>query len=258
MSESRAVGTLDLTGLRAASQAQGNALDVTASAGRLKTLALVPARGGSKGIPRKNIRLIAGKPLIAWTIEAALRSGLLDAVVVTTDDPEIAEVARQAGAQVPFLRPAALAQDDTPGIAPVLHALDALPGYGAVLLLQPTSPLRSTADIDACLGLAQDRQAVSVVSVTEPDTHPDWTFRLGADQRLTRLACEASAARRQDLPPVVALNGALYYAQADWLRQGQRLVAPETLAYVMPRARSVDIDTMLDWQLAELLLKEPT
>ena len=226
------------------------------TAWRLQTLALIPARGGSKGIPRKNIRLIAGKPLIAWTIEAALRSDRLDAVVVSTDDPEIAEVARQAGAQVPFLRPAALAQDDTPGIAPVLHALDLLQGYGAVLLLQPTSPLRSTADIDACLGLALARQAVSVVSVTEPDTHPDWTYLLGADQRLTRPSADAPAARRQDLQPVVALNGALYFAQTDWLRQGQRLVAPETLAYVMPRARSVDIDDSLDWKLAELLLKE--
>lgn len=223
---------------------------------RPRTLALIPARGGSKGIPRKNIRSIAGKPLIAWTIEAALRSGLLDAVVVTTDDPEIAEVARRAGAQVPFLRPAALAQDDTPGIAPVLHALDMLPGYDAVLLLQPTSPLRSTVDIDACLGLAQTRHAVSVVSVTEPDTHPDWTYRLDADQRLTRLSGDAPATRRQDLPPVVTLNGALYYARTDWLRQGQQLVAPVTLAYLMPRARSVDIDTLLDWQLAELLLKE--
>ena len=226
----------------------------SSTAGRPQTLALIPARGGSKGIPRKNIRLIAGKPLIAWTIEAALRSGLLDAVVVTTDDPEIAEVARRAGAQVPFLRPAALAQDDSPGIAPVLHALDMLPGYDAVLLLQPTSPLRSTDDIDACLSLAQTRHAMSVVSVTEPENHPDWTYRLDADQRLTRLSGEAPAARRQDLPQVVSLNGALYYARTDWLRQGQRLVAPETLAYLMPRMRSIDIDTMLDWQLAELLL----
>ena len=225
---------------------------------RLRTLALIPARGGSKGIPRKNIRLIAGKPLIAWTIEAALRSGLLDAVVVSTDDAEIAEVARQAGAQVPFLRPAALAQDNTPGIDPVLHALGALPGYGAVLLLQPTSPLRSTADIDACLHLAHGRRAVSVVSVSEPDAHPHWTYHLGADETLQPFVDAAPVARRQDLPPVFALNGALYYAQTDWLLRGERLVAPETLAYRMPRERAVDIDTPLDWQFAELLLKALT
>lgn len=225
---------------------------------RRSTLALIPARGGSKGIPRKNIRRIAGKPLIAWTIEAALRSNMLDAVVVSTDDAEIADVARQAGAIVPFLRPTALAQDSTPGIDPVLHALDSLPGYGSVLLLQPTSPLRSTADIDACLQLALDRHAMSVVSVSEPDTHPYWTYRMGGDQTLALLVDAPSLVRRQDLPPVFALNGAMYYAQTDWLLQGRRLVAPETLAYVMPRERSIDIDTPLDWRFAELLLREST
>lgn len=224
----------------------------------MKTIGLIPARGGSKGIPGKNIKPIAGKPLIAWTIEAALRSALLDAVVVSTDDAEIAAVARQAGAMVPFLRPAALAQDSTPGIDPVLHALGLLPEFTDVLLLQPTSPLRSTGDIDACLQLAKNRQARSVVSVSEPDTHPYWTYRLGDDQSLQRFVDAAPVARRQDLPPVFALNGALYYAQSDWLRQSKRLVGAETVAYVMPRERSVDIDNLLDWRLAELLLKEST
>jgi CMP-N-acetylneuraminic acid synthetase len=176
--------------------------------------------------------------------------------VVSTDDAEIAEVARQAGAQVPFLRPATLAQDGSPGIDPVLHALGELPAYGAVLLLQPTSPLRSTADIDACVQLAESRQASSVVSVCEPDTHPYWTYRLAADQTLERFVHATPVARRQDLPPVYALNGALYYAQSDWLLRGRRLVAPESFAYVMPRERSVDIDTPLDWRFAEQMLKE--
>ena len=224
----------------------------------MKTIGLIPARGGSKGIPGKNIKPIAGKPLIAWTIEAALRSALLDAVVVSTDDAEIAAVAREAGAMVPFLRPAALAQDSTPGIDPVLHALGLLPEFAAVLLLQPTSPLRSTGDIDACLQLAKSRQALTVVSVSEPDTHPYWTYRLGDDQSLQRFVDAAPVARRQDLPPVFALNGALYYAQSEWLRQSKRLVGAETVAYVMPRERSVDIDNLLDWRLAELLLKEST
>lgn len=222
----------------------------------MKTMGLIPARGGSKGIPGKNIKPMAGKPLIAWTIEAALRSDLLDAVVVSTDDTEIAAVARRVGAMVPFLRPTALAQDSTPGIDPVLHALDLLPEFTAVLLLQPTSPLRTTADIDACLRLARNRQAPSVVSVSEPDTHPYWTYRLGSDQSLQQFLDSPPVTRRQDLPPVFALNGALYYAQSHWLRQGRRLVGAETLAYVMPRERSVDIDNLLDWRMAELLLKE--
>lgn len=222
----------------------------------MKTLALIPARGGSKGIPRKNVKLIAGKPLIVWTIEAALRSSRLASVVVSTDDMEIADVARQAGAQVPFMRPTALAQDTTPGLDPVVHALSQLPQYDSMLLLQPTSPLRTTNDIDACLQLATERRARSVVSVSEPETHPYWTYRLSEKQTLERLVDTAPVARRQDLPPVFAVNGALYFAETDWLRSSNSLVGAETLAYVMPRERSFDLDTPLDWMLAELLLKE--
>lgn len=222
----------------------------------MKTFALIPARGGSKGIPRKNIKLIAGKPLIVWTIEAALRSTHLDAVVVSTDDPEIAEVARRAGAQMPFMRPSELAQDQTPGLDPVLHALDQLPQYDSVLLLQPTSPLRTTEDIDACLRLAKQHNAPSVVSVSEADTHPYWTYRLSEHQTLERMIDAAPIARRQNLPQVYALNGALYFADANWLRLNSSFVGAETLAYAMTRERSIDIDTPLDWKFAELLLKE--
>jgi CMP-N,N'-diacetyllegionaminic acid synthase len=222
----------------------------------MSTFALIPARGGSKGIPRKNIKLMAGKPLIVWTIEAALRSSLLDAVVVSTEDEEIAEVARKAGALVPFMRPAALAQDGSSGLDPVLHALDQLPQFDAVLLLQPTSPMRSTADIDGCLRLAAERGAPSVVSVCEPDSHPCWTYRMNPDLSMRPLIEGEPITRRQDLPLVGALNGALYFAQAAWLKRHGGLVGPETLAYMMTREHSVDLDTPLDWKFAELLLKE--
>jgi len=222
----------------------------------LNTFALITARGGSKGIPRKNIKAIAGKPLICWTIEAALRSSLLNAVVVSTDDLEIAELARQAGAQVPFMRPAELAQDQTPGLDPVLHALDQLPQYDSVLLLQPTSPLRTTDDIDGCLNLVMREKAQSVVSVSETETHPYWTYRLNADQTMVRLLDVAPVARRQDLPAFFSLNGAMYFAEANWLRNSRSFVGAETLAYVMSKEHSVDLDTPLDWKFAELLLKE--
>lgn len=222
----------------------------------MKTLGLIPARGGSKGIPRKNIKLIAGKPLIVWTIESALRSSMLDAVVVSTDDAEIAEVARRAGAQVPFMRPSELAQDQTPGIEPVLHALAEMPEYDSVLLLQPTSPLRTREDIDGCLRLAMEHHALSVVAVSEPDAHPYWTYRLTERQGLERLVAAPPVVRRQDLPAVVAINGALYFADAKWLRRGGNLIGTETIAYVMSRERSIDLDTPLDWKFAELLLKE--
>ena len=222
----------------------------------LKVLGLIPARGGSKGIPRKNIKLIAGKPLIVWSIEAALRSTLLDAVVVSTDDPEIAEVARRAGAQVPFMRPSEIAQDQTPGVAPVLHALDRLPQYDSALLLQPTSPLRTTEDIDECLRLVKLHNTPSVVSVNEANTHPYWTYRLSKFQTLEPMVDTIRFERRQDLPKVFALNGALYFADANWLRLSGGFVGAATRAYVMPRVRSVDLDTHLDWKFAELLLGE--
>lgn len=222
----------------------------------MATLALIPARGGSKGIPRKNVLPIAGKPLIAWTIEAARSVRGIDAVVVSTDAPEIAEAARHAGAEVPFMRPAELAADDTPGIAPVLHALDMLPQYDSVILLQPTSPLRRREDIEGALALAEERQTPSVVSVCEVSDHPAWMYQLGADGKLDPLLPLLDVTRRQDLSPVYILNGAIYYAHASWLRRQQSFIGPDTLGYLMTGEDSVDIDGPLDWRLAELLLAE--
>ncbi len=221
-----------------------------------RILALIPARGGSKGIPRKNIKPIAGRPLIGWTIAAARACSRIAQVVVSTDDAEIAQVAAGCGATVPFLRPAELARDDTPGVAPVLHAIEQLTGYDYVMLLQPTSPLRSVQDIEAAIDLAFARNADSVVSVTEPDAHPMWTFQLDEAGHLRRLLDMPSAVRRQDLPLVYALNGAIYLARIEWLRRTGMLVTPDTLALPMPRERSVDIDTPMDWKFAEILLKD--
>jgi len=221
----------------------------------MAVFALIPARGGSKGIPRKNIREIAGKPLIAWTIEAARAAPGIDAVVVSTEDAEIAAVAREWGAQVPFMRPPELAADETPGIDPVLHAIGELPAYDAVLLLQATSPLRTTADIDGILALASQTGAPAVVSVCEPEDHPNWMYRLDAGSRLEPLLTAPAAARRQDLPPVYALNGAMYFARTAWLRETRGFLSDETRGYPMPAERSVDIDTPLDWRVAEMLLK---
>ena len=224
----------------------------------MTVLALVAARGGSKGIPRKNIRQIAGKPLIAWTIEAALAAGKVDRVVVSTDDAEIAAVAKSAGADVPFMRPEELAGDNASGIAPVLHAIEMLPEFNAVLLLQPTSPLRNSSDIDAMIGLAFQKNANSVVSMCEVEDHPYWTYAIGEGGLLHRPDGLPDAPRRQDLPARYVLNGAMYYAKAEWLRQSHRLVSEETLGYVMPPERSIDIDGLFDWRVAEIMLSNPT
>ena len=131
----------------------------------MSVLGLILARGGSKGIARKNIKNLCGKPLIAWSIEIAQNADSVEKVVVSTDDEEIAEIAQKYGAEVPFLRPAELAQDDTPSMAPVLHALEQLPKFEMILLLQPTSPLRTTTDIEGIFTMCQERKAPAVVSI---------------------------------------------------------------------------------------------
>jgi len=216
-------------------------------------LAVIPARGGSKGVHRKNIRLLGDRPLIAWTIRAAKESASVGRVIVSTDDPEIAEIARAWGAETPFIRPAELSGDETPGDAPFRHAVDQVPGFDISVLLQPTSPFRNAADIDASVALA--RPGRSAVSVCEVLKHPAWMFTIGEDGLTPILPAMTGIARRQDLPPVYALNGAIYVMASSDLKAGARLVGPGTQAYVMPLERSIDIDTEGDLSTAAALLE---
>ena len=222
----------------------------------MAVLALISARGGSKGIPRKNIKPLMRKPLIGWSIDAAKRASFIDRIVVSTDDDEIASIARELGADVPFMRPKELAADDTPGIAPVLHAISQLPHYDWVLLLQPTSPLRSAEDIDGIWQFCRDRGAPSAVSICEVGEHPYLMYQRDADQRLEPfITGRPDVTRRQDLPPVYALNGALYLARTDWLLEQRDFMGPNTLGYIMPPERSVDVDTLQDWRWVEFLIE---
>jgi N-acylneuraminate cytidylyltransferase len=221
-----------------------------------RVLAVIPARGGSKGVPRKNLRPVGGRPLLAWTIEQARAVAGLDRIVVSSDDAEILEVARAWGAETPFVRPAELAADTTPGIDPVLHAIEALPGYDYVVLLQPTSPLRRPGDIDACLRQALGRGAPACLSVTAAEPSPYWMFRMDAAGRLAPVLEDGPLpARRQDLPPVFVINGAIYVAATDWLLRHRSFVSPETIGFEMPRDRSLDLDTEEDFELLRLRLE---
>jgi CMP-N,N'-diacetyllegionaminic acid synthase len=220
-------------------------------------LALITARGGSKGIIRKNIRTIAGKPLLAWTIEAAQKSKYIDRLILSSDDSEIIDVALKWGCEAPFVRPEHLALDETPGIEPVLHAIATLPGYDYVVLLQPTSPLRSTADIDGCIERCLSQSANACVSVTEPDKSPYWMYVLDQQYKMKPLIeGDQRITRRQDMPLVAALNGAVYIAKSDWLINRKSFVSHETIAYLMPKNRSIDVDTEFDLQLIEFILKQ--
>lgn len=208
-----------------------------------KVLGLIPARGGSKGLPRKNILLVGGNPLIAWTINAAKNSKSIDTLVLSSEDSEIIEVAKKWECEVPFRRPDHLAGDTAKSIDVVLHALDQMPGFEYVALLQPTSPLRNAEDIDAAFALMQECGAQSCVSVCESEESPYWMYHVVDGQKLLNLLpSEKDFVRRQDLPPVYILNGAIYIAKIDWLRQTGSFIGEGTVAYKMPKERSIDID----------------
>lgn len=226
-----------------------------------EVLGLVLARGGSKGIPRKNVQPAGGKPLIAWTVQAALQSGALARVIVSTDDEEIAAVARQWGAEVPFQRPAELAQDDTGSIDTTIHAVEFMAerfGYRPeyVMLLQPTSPLRTAEDIKAAIQIARDRQADAVVSVSAAHQHPFWTKTVSEDGTLRDfLPPERPYTRRQDLPPVYFIDGAIYLVRRDVLLERQTFYTDRTYAYIMAAEHTLDVDTPWDLHVADLVLR---
>ena len=221
-----------------------------------KILAIIPARGGSKGVPRKNIRELAGKPLIAWTIEEAKKSKYISKLILTSEDDEIIEVAKKYGCEVPFKRPKELAQDDTPGIMPILHGIETCPGYDYVLLLQPTSPLRNSEDIDSFIEFFLANDASACVSVCKTKESPYWMYHLNETENklLPLIESNSSYYRRQELPVSYILNGALYIAKNDWLKENQTFLSDETIGYIMPTERSIDIDNLLDFQLCELML----
>ncbi|MEN1989186.1 acylneuraminate cytidylyltransferase family protein [Paenibacillus hubeiensis] len=230
-------------------------------AGKPTCLAVIPARGGSKGLPGKNIRLLNGKPLIVYSIEAALKSGCVTRVVVSTDDESIADVARHAGAEVPFLRPAELATDEAKSIDVLRHAVQFVEEngqqYDCILLLQPTSPLRRAGDIKEAMNQFLQSGADSLQSVTPARTHP-YLLRLRSDtgQMSPYVVAEAHA-RRQDLTALYELNGALYLMKRDLLIKQEQIVGASNQGFVMPPERSVDIDTLWDFRLAEWMLQHP-
>ncbi len=230
------------------------------AAGDHRILGLIPARGGSKGIHRKNLAKVAGKPLLAWTVEAARGSRSLDRLVVSTEDEEIAHVARECGAEVPFMRPTELARDDTPGIEPVLHALQSLEraGYrpGWVMLLQPTSPLRTAEDIRCAIEVSTRPGVDSVISVCEAVPPPAWLKKIRADGSLEDYFSGIEVPPvRQGLAPAYALNGAIYLTRRDILLERRSFYGDRPMAYLMPRERSVDIDTDWDLKLADIILR---
>lgn len=213
-----------------------------------KVLALIPARGGSKGVPGKNILPICGKPLIHWTIEAARASRYIDRLILSSDDDKIMAIASACGCEVPFRRNPLLANDTSSSIDVVLDAIEHVPGFDIVVLLQPTSPLRSTADIDGVLEHLELSGAPACVTVRAAEEHPYWTFYTNEQGCLAHYTAPPTGVpmRRQDLPNAWCLNGAVYAAKIDSFLNSRSFLTAQTVSYQMPIARSLDIDTPAD------------
>jgi len=232
----------------------------------LKVLGIVTARGGSKGIPGKNLKLLAGKPLLAYTIDTARRSGALDRVILSTEDEAIATAGRDLGCDVPFMRPLDLAMDDTPHLPVIQHAtrwMQERVNYqpDAVMILQPTSPLRTAEDIAAAVALLDNSGADSVLSVNEVPvhSHPLRTLRLDATGHAVLFVSgdpvRKRINRRQDLPPAWVMNGAIYACRTRVLFDAEpSLYGNRVAAYRMPAGRSISIDDLEDWHAAERAL----
>ena len=222
--------------------------------GDKRVLAVVPARGGSKGIPGKMLKMMSGRSLVHRTIDQALAAKTVDEIVVTSDDQEILRHANEIDGVRTIERPSDLAADDTAMWPVVMHALDNSERCDVVVLLQPTSPLRLATDIDTAVTMLSQRNVNSVMSVCEVATSPYWMFTIDSGERLQRILPKQQVATRQELPTCYEINGALYVVNSNWFRSSQQFVDEETLAYVMPRERSVDVDTLEDLATAERLL----
>lgn len=227
----------------------------------MRILALVPARGGSKRLPDKNVRPLLGKPLIAWTIEPALQSGLFCDVLLSTDDEKIVAVGRDAGVLAPWLRPPALASDTASSVDVALHAVDWYEAQhgevDGVMLLQPTSPFRSARSIAGSIALFGQDPASPVVSMTQALSHPAWTFHVEAGKLVPFLDWAETEKRSQDLVPAFVNDGAIYIISPKTLRLRRSFMDQNTRPYVIEDAReSIDIDTPDDWYLAERIAKE--
>lgn len=226
----------------------------------MKVLAIIPARGGSKGLPKKNIKPLNGKPLINYSIESALKSTEIQSVMVSTDSVEIIDIAQKAGAIVPFIRPESLSSDTATSKDVLIHAIDFLQKKGQefdyVVLLQPTSPFRRKGDIDNAIKLAVKKDADMVVSVKETESNPYYVLFEENENGLLINSKKGNFTRRQDCPKVYELNGSIYVIKVAALLTCNALKFEKTIKYEMPKHYSVDIDTQEDFDYASFILSK--
>lgn len=226
----------------------------------MKNIAIIPARSGSKGLPDKNIKELNGKPMIAYSIEAAIQSGYFDTVMVSTDSEKYAEIGRTYGAEVPFLRSDFTSSDTASSWDTVQEVLDGYEKMGEIFdtfcLLQPTSPLRTSEDIKGAYQLFKDRADFAVVSVCEAEHSPLWCGHLPNDKEFVGFIDSESMRQRQAVEKFYRLNGAIYIVDIKRFREDRFLYQKGSYAFIMDQNRSVDIDTEIDFKMAEFLMSE--
>lgn len=225
----------------------------------MKNLAIIPARSGSKGLKDKNIKELCGKPLMAYTIEAAINSDCFDEIMVSTDSENYAEIAKEYGAKVPFLRSQITATDTASSWDMVEEVLKRYwmlgKEFDTFCLLQPTSPLRTKMDIVSAYALYQEKATFAVVSVCEAEHSPLWCGHLSNNDEFTDFLDPENMKQRQAGKKFYRLNGAIYIVNCERFRQDQFLYQKGSFAYIMPQKRSIDIDTMIDFELARIILE---
>jgi CMP-N,N'-diacetyllegionaminic acid synthase len=227
-----------------------------------KVLCIIPARSGSKGIPGKNIKLLCGKPLIAYSIEQALKTDFIDRIVVSTDDENIAEISRNFGAETPFIRPANLATDEASTLDVLLHSIEWCKKnenlhYDIVLLLHANTPLRDKNDIRKCVEILVDQNADNVFSVSPASNNPYFNMvEVNEKNNEVALIKDGNFHNRQSAPSVYDMNSSIYTWWNDILVEKKALYLPKTRIHIMPRERSVDIDEPIDFRIAEMLMKD--
>lgn len=228
-----------------------------------KVLAIIPARGGSKGLPRKNITMLLNKPLISWPIEAALNSKFVDKVIVSTEDKEISEIAENFGAEIPFIRPKSLASDNSSSYQVIDHALEFFEKrnekYDYLVFLEPTSPLTQSQDIDSAISILDSKRNVadSIVSVCKTEsTHPSFLSRINKNGTLVPYESDFSPGlRRQELDNIYFFDGSLYISDVRVIKLKKSFYHSRTLPYIVPRWKSYEIDEYIDLVIIEAILK---
>ena len=219
-----------------------------------RVLGIIPARGGSKRLPRKNVMPLQGKPLIAWTIEAGLKSTCIDRLILSTDDQEIAKIALEYGCEVPFTRPPELATDEASSVDVVLHAISQFQDFTHFVLLQPTSPMRRASHIDEAFKSMCAAGTSSCVSMRKSVESPYWMYTIREDGYIAPVARDLTGKRKQELPETYIPNGAIFISRTEKFLAEKSFYSANTIQYLMSFQDSVDVDTLEDFVFVESLL----